>query len=84
MLRQTKKEAEIFEINFKSSHNNNELNGYRSSLFIDYFDNWMEKYEISGVDRQTLISHYTAQKIVHERLSVYTVEEMTKMYFNDF
>lgn len=80
----TKKEAEIFETNFKAAHNNNELNGYRTSLFIDYFDNWMEKYETSGVARQTLISHHTAQKIVHERLSSYTVEEMTKNIFQRF
>lgn len=80
----TKKEAELFEAEFISVHKNGNTNGSKLSLFVDYFDNWMAKYEQSGVARQTLITHYTAQKIVHDRLNTYTVEEMTKTVFQRF
>lgn len=80
----TKKEAEEYTTDFKAQRKLSLADVKKEILFSDYFDSWMKKYENAGVARQTLITHYYAQKLVHEYFKDVKASEITKNVFQTF
>lgn len=79
-----KSEALIFEAQWITKLSEGYLPSETETLFVDYYDEWLESHIKSGIKTQTIVNHEWTQRYVHEKLSGITLNKLTKPVFQKF
>lgn len=80
----TKTEASAWETDMKARLNNGYQIDKATTMFVDFYDDWLKRHLASGIKQQTQLNHLATQAIVHEFLSNVTLEQMDRRRFQRF